>query len=85
MTPDPLFLTSDILADLHERYRALKGVRPTPDIARDMDVTTSTLLRYDRDGIAGLRTMGRVAAWVKAQEQALRHNLKEHINAQRGY
>jgi hypothetical protein len=56
--------------DSHERYRAVKQARPTPIVAQEIGVSVRALARYERGGYNRPATLDKIAAWVRAQENA---------------
>jgi len=63
------FRYSEALGDLLLRYQAAKLARPTPEVAREMGVSTLTLHRFEREGYVTAVTLHQISAWTKTQEQ----------------
>ena len=72
------------LRELYDRYRLVKGSQPTTTIAAAIAITAHTLARYERNGIAGIMTLARIASWVEDEEAHLRHHAYQRLHGQHG-
>lgn len=63
--------------DLRARYHAVKGVRPTPEVAQESGVRVLTLHRFEREGFVSGVALHQIATWTQAQER-LSHDRASH-------
>lgn len=66
-SPNP-FRYSEALGDLHLRYHAVKLARPTPEVAREIGVSTLTLHRFEREGYVTASALHEISTWTQIQE-----------------